>query len=421
MIQALVHLSALFFGVALLLVGLGLQGMLLPVRATIESFSAIEIGLMGTAYFAGFVMGCLRTSYLVRAVGHIRVFAALVVIVSAIPLMHSLVIDPVSWLLFRAITGFCMAGVYMVIESWLNERTSNEHRGGVLAFYTSLNLAAITVGQLLLPLYDPHRFELFIIASILVSLAAVPVALTTSAAPAPVTRVSLRFMRIITQSPAGVAGCAAAGLVSGAFWTLAPVFALNAGLGVTEVSLFMSVIVLGGAIGQWPLGYLSDRHDRRKVLLGALGVACLLAIAMYLTAMYRSGLLFIPAFFYGAASFPIYAVAVSHVNDRISAEDFVETSSGLLLAHGLMSAIGPLLGALAMRLLGSASLFLFMALALLGGAVFVYLRSRLPYVETEEHTASYVPMTANLAAVSLDPRAEEEPEEPPLMSAEGPL
>jgi MFS family permease len=228
-------------------------------------------------------------------------------------------------------------------------------------------------------------------------------------------------MRIITQSPAGVAGCAAAGLVSGAFWTLAPVFALNAGLGVTEVSLFMSVIVLGGAIGQWPLGYLSDRHDRRKVLLGALGVACLLAIAMYLTAMYRSGLLFIPAFFYGAASFPIYAVAVSHVNDRISAEDFVETSSGLLLAHGLMSAIGPLLGALAMRLLGSASLFLFMALALLGGAVFVYLRSRLPYVETEEHTASYVPMTANLAAVSLDPRAEEEPEEPPLMSAEGPL
>jgi MFS family permease len=420
MIQALVPLSALFFGLALLLVGLGLQGMLLPVRATIESFSAIEIGLMGTAYFTGFVIGCLRTSYLVRAVGHIRVFTALVVIVSAIPLVHSIAVNPIAWLLLRAINGFCMAGVYMVIESWLNERTSNERRGGILAFYTSLNLTAITAGQLLLPLYDPHRFELFIISSILVSLAAVPVALSTSAAPAPLTRVSLRFMRIITQSPAGVAGCAAAGLISGAFWTLAPVFALNAGLSVTEVSLFMSVIVLGGALGQWPLGYLSDRHDRRKVLLGALAVACLLAVIMYLTAIFESELLFIPAFFYGAASFPIYAVAVSHLNDRISAEDFVETSSGLLLAHGLMSAIWPLVGGVVMRLTGSPSHFPFMPLALAGGAVFVYLRSRLPHVETEEHTASYVPMTANLAAVSLDPRAEEEePEEPPLMSADG--
>jgi len=421
MIQALVSLSALFFGLALLLVGLGLQGMLLPVRATIESFSAIEIGLMGTAYFAGFVVGCLRTSYLVRAVGHIRVFTALVVMVSAIPLLHSIAVNPVAWLALRAVTGFCMAGVYMVIESWLNERTSNEYRGGILAFYTSLNLAAITAGQLLLPLYDPHRFELFIIASILVSLAAVPVALSTGAAPAPVTRVSLRFMRIITQSPAGVAGCAAAGLVSGAFWTLAPVFALQAGLSVTEVSLFMSVIVIGGAVGQWPLGYISDRYDRRKVLLGTLVVACLLAVLMYLTARFQSGLLFLPAFFYGATSFPIYAVAVSHVNDRIAAEDFVATSSGLLLAHGLMSAIGPLVGGLVMRLAGSASLFLFMAVALLVGAVFIYMRTRLPHVEAEEHAASYVPMTANLAAVSLDPRAEEEPDEPPLVDADTPI
>ena len=349
MLQAIVPLSALFFGLALLLIGLGLQGTLLPVRATMEQFTALEIGLMGTAYFAGFVTGCLRTSYLVRAVGHIRVFAALVGMVSAIPLLHALAVGPLVWLILRAITGFCMAGVYLVIESWLNERTPNRYRGGILAFYTSLNLVAITLGQLLLPLYDPGRFELFVIASVMVSLAAVPVALSTSPSPAPITSVSLRFMRIITHSPSGVAGCAVAGLVSGAFWTLGPVFALKAGLNVTEVSLFMSVIVMGGAFGQLPLGYLSDRHDRRKVLLGALATACVAGVAMYLTAVYESAFLYIPAFFYGAASFPIYAVAVSHVNDRISGEDFVETSSGLLLAHGLAAAGGPLIASLVMR------------------------------------------------------------------------
>lgn len=413
MIRIIAPLAALFLGVALLLTGLGLQGTLLPVRATLEDFSALEIGLLGSAYFVGFVAGCIRTSYLVQAVGHIRVFAALVVLISAVPLLHALAVGPVIWLALRAVTGFCMAGVYLVIESWLNSHSTNEMRGTILALYTSISLGAITVGQLLLPLYDPTRFELFVLASVLVSFAAVPVALTRTPGPAPLTQVSFRLMRLVTISPVGIAGCVGIGLVTGAVWSVAPAYVLGVGLSVSDVAIFMSVTVLGGAVGQWPFGYLSDRIDRRRVIILAGLLAGLAGVALFLASEYwRAGIL-VCAFVFGVAAFPIYAVSVSYVNDLIDPEDFVETSSGLLLVHGLASALGPILASAAMQALGPASMFLFTAVVLLAMTAYIAYRLHISTRPVVEQTASYVPMAGNVAMVTtMDPRVEEaEPSE----------
>jgi MFS family permease len=271
-----------------------------------------------------------------------------------------------------------------------------------------VNLTVITLGQLMITLYDPAAFPLFALASILVSLAAVPVALTTSPPPAPLARVRLRPLRLYRLSPVGFLGCLAVGLANGPFWTLAPVFALESGLDLIGVALFMSVPVLAGAVAQWPFGRLSDSIDRRLViavvfLLGtAAGVALVVAGHVW-----PQGLLYAAGAF-GAAAFPVYAVCVAHANDFAAADEFVETSSGLLLANGIGSAVGPLLASAAMQQVGPAGLFGFTAAVHLAMAAFTLYRMRrraaVPTAEKPHFVA--VPRTAP-TVFELDERGPE--------------
>jgi MFS family permease len=359
--SALAPVSALLLSVSILLMGNGLQGTLVPVRANLENFSSIALGLLGTAYFLGFTLGCIQGPLLVRRAGHIRAYLAMTSVASVVSLLHVMYVDPIVWWALRALTGYCFAVLYIVIESWLNARSDNRTRGTIFSIYTAINLTVITAGQMMLALSDPASFNLFAFASILVSLAALPIAFTVSASPTPAGFVRPRLRRLYAISPVGVAGCFAVGLVNGAFWTLGPVFAQDEGFNLTEIAVFMSAVVLGGALAQWPLGSLSDRVDRRIVMILAGLAAVFAALAIMLIPMPdRLGVTLAGAVF-GAGAFPLYTLVVAHANDYADASECVEISSGLLLVYGLGAAAGPLFSALWRERSGTPTLFFFTA------------------------------------------------------------
>jgi MFS family permease len=361
MMAIIAPILALLISTSLLLMGNGLQGTLLPVRASLEAFTALDIGILGSSYFLGFAAGCVYGPYFVRRVGHIRTFTAMATIASCAVLVHAFVLNPVVWWLLRAATGVCFAVLYMVIESWLNEKSSNENRGMVFSIYTIINLTVVTLGQMMLTLDEPSNFMLFSVASILVSLAAVPVALSKSAEPAPIESVKIDFRKLFYTSPVGVIGCLGVGLTNGAFWALAPVFAQGDANDVATIAIFMSVTVIAGAVGQWPLGLMSDRIDRRRVIViacgGAVGAAALLA---WLDPGH-STLLLATAFAYGLFAFPLYSLCVAHTNDFAEQDRYVEVACGLLLVYALGAVIGPIVAAVCMRLVGVGGLFAYTA------------------------------------------------------------
>ena len=361
MIAAITPILALLISISLLLMGNGLQGTLLPVRASFESFSALDIGILGSSYFLGFAAGCVYGPYIVRRVGHIRTFTAMATIASCAVLVHAFVLNPVVWWLLRAATGVCFAVLYMVIESWLNEKSSNENRGMVFSIYTIINLTVVTVGQMMLILDEPTNFILFSVASILVSLAAVPVALQKSAEPAPIESVKIDFRGLFKTSPVGVIGCLGVGLTNGAFWALAPVFAKGESNEVSTIAIFMSVAVIAGAVGQWPLGRMSDRMDRRRVMVLSAGGAVCAGLLMVFLVPLQNALLLPIAFVYGLFAFPLYSLCVAHTNDFAEKNRYVEVACGLLLVYAVGAVIGPIVASLFMHVLGPGGLFAYSA------------------------------------------------------------
>lgn len=388
MIRTLSSVAPLLLGVAILLTGQGLQGTLLPVRANLEGFSTLSIGLMGGAYFFGFTLGCLRGSTLLRRVGHIRVFAAMTAAASAVPLLHGLWVETWLWWLLRFVTGYCFAVLYVVIESWLNEQATNETRGTVFSAYTLITLTVLAAGQQMLLLYDPQQMALFAIASAIVSMAAIPVVL--SVAPTPdqgEAKVRLDLRRLFRISPAGALGCLASGLANGPFWALAPVFVASYSSDVSLAAWFMTSAVLGGAVGQWPLGFWSDRVDRRWVIAFAATMGMLVGLASWLFFSHMTpGILMALGAAWGAVAFPLYAVSVAHSNDHARPGEYVMISSGLLLMYGMGAIAGPFIASLAMQMVGSGGLFLYTAVIhvlLLGYIAFRFFK-REP-VHEEEH------------------------------------
>ncbi len=373
--NALAPVAALLIGVSILLTGQGLQGTLLPVRASLEGFSTIAIGVMGAAYFLGFTLGCLKGGELVKNVGHIRVFAAMTALASASPLLHGLVLDPWVWGLLRALTGFCFAVLFVVIESWLNERSTNENRGVVFSTYVMITLTVLAAGQMMTLLYDPFDLQLFAIASVLVSLAAIPVLLSRSPSPDPPLSVDVHVGRLFRISPAGTLGCFATGLTNGAFWSLAPVFTAAISDDVSLAAWFMSSAVIGGALAQWPLGFLSDNLGRRKVLaiLGAIGATIGVVVV---SATGNAG--FVGVNLLGAAwgfvAFPVYAISVAHANDYAEPDDYVMISSGLLLMYGGGAIVGPFIASALITATNAASLFAFTGVVHLALMVYVVVR-----------------------------------------------
>ena len=407
-------IAALLLSVAILVMGNGLQQTLLPVRASLESFDALEIGLMGSAYYLGFVLGCVRGGRLIQRVGHIRAFTALAAIASTVALVHALSVQPYMWTLMRALTGFCFAGLYLVIESWLNDKADNTNRGFIMGIYTMVNLSVIVAGQMMLTLADPQQFPLFALASILVSIAAVPVALTASPQPAPLAEARLRPIRLYRLSPVGVVGVFLVGITNGAFWALGPAYAAGIGAGTDEIAIFMSIAVMGGALAQWPAGRLSDRFDRRFVLIGGCILGIVGALGLVLVGGAGGWPLAALACLFGAAALPLYAICVAHAFDFVERKDLVEAASGLLLANGAGSVIGPMVAAGAMREAGPAGLFACTAaFHLLLGGFALWRMTRRTALPAEARTGFDLTSTAQtMVALEPQPPASEAPGEP---------
>lgn len=360
--HALAPVASLLIGVSILLTGQGLQGTLLPVRATLEGFSTVSIGLMGAAYFFAFTVGCLKGGELVKRVGHVRVFLAMTATASAVPLLHGLLVESWIWTLLRMLTGFCFAVLYVVIESWLNERSTAQNRGIVFSTYVMITMTVLAVGQMMLLLYDPAELQLFAIASVLVSLAALPVALSTAPSPDLPQTVKPDIRRLIQISPGGTIACLASGFTNGAFWALAPVFAVGLSHDISLAPWFMTATVIGGAVSQWPLGSLSDKIGRRKVLIAsALGAAAIGAVIVVWGPHASFATISLLGAAWGAFSFPLYTLAVAHTNDYANPREYVMVSAGLLLMYGVGAIIGPFVASTAMTIAGPTALFLYTA------------------------------------------------------------
>ena len=360
--HALAPVAALLVGASILLTGQGLQGTLLPVRAAIENFSTLSIGIIGGAYFLGFTLGCLKCGELVQRVGHIRVFAAMTALASATPLIHGLLLSPFAWGLLRFLTGFCFAVLYVVIESWLNDRSTNENRGIVFSTYVMITLTVLAAGQMMTLLYDPVDMHLFAIASVLVSIAAIPVVLSKSESPEVPETVQLDIPRLYRISPVGTIGCLAIGLTNGAFWSLAPVFTAGYSTDASLAAWFMTSAVIGGAILQWPLGFLSDKFGRRNVLMAAAlgGAAAAIVIVMTINSVSFVGINLL-GMAWGSMAFPLYALAVAHANDHAEPNEMVTVSGGLLLMFGGGAIVGPFLASAVMELANESGLYLYTA------------------------------------------------------------
>mgnify|MGYP003631294612 CR=1 FL=1 len=413
MIGAMAPVAALLLSVTILLMGNGLLGTLLPVRAQLEFHSALAIGILGSSYFIGFAAGCYFGPHVVRRVGHIRTFTVMVSLASAATLAHALVISPYAWWPLRTTTGFCFAVLYMVIESWLNEKSTNENRGLVFSIYSIISLTVLTVGQMMLTLASPMSFSLFAIVSILVSLAALPVALTSTSPPGPIASAKIRIGYLYRISPVGFISVIGIGLVNGSFWSLGPVFAqsyIGSG-GTTSIAVFMSVTVIAGALGQWPLGWASDWIDRRKIIAIACLGAAAAGVAMSLAAVRWDQGIFIFAVVFGIFAFPLYALSAAHMNDSVEADGFVEASSGLLLLFAAGAIVGPLITSPALKYFGPAGLFGFTALVHVAMASFVFYRMRQQgrvSAEDREPFANSLLIAQTVAAIDPLSHSEEE-------------
>ncbi len=411
MARMLGSVAALLFSVGLLIAGTGLQMALVPIRAELEGFSSLTLGLMASAFYGGYAIGCLVGPYAILIAGHIRAFTALVSLASAAALAHPLVPEPAAWIAARALSGLCLAGIFLVVESWLNDRATNENRGIVMSAYIFVYFGLQTAGQLIVSLADPQGFPLFVFASILVSLAVIPVAMTRSAQPAPITVVRLRFLGLFRTSPVGFVGAAATGMSIGVFWAYGAVFATRSGFDTDGAVYFVSAMVAGGALMQWPVGRLSDSMDRRFVLVGLMIGAAAFSILLAALTLPIEWLLAAGAMF-GAFLLPMYSVVTAHTYDFVEEDGYVEAASGIILINSLGAVIGPFAAAAVIAWLGMSGMFVTISAVLLSMTVFTVLRiSMRPAVAEKEKTDFDLYSTAPAGVVvTPDPLEESDPD-----------
>ncbi|NVK57257.1 MAG: MFS transporter [Alteromonadaceae bacterium] len=412
MVRSLIPISALLLSDALLLLGHGLLLTLLPVAANQLGFSSVQVALTGSAYFLGIIGGCLATPHVLKRVGHIRGFAVLACAYLVFTLLFAWLQSFMLWILMRFALGAAVSGLYMIIESWLNERADASNRGTIFSFYSMLNLLMITLAQQLLTLGDVSYQLLFSIAAVCVALSIVPVSLTLSLAPAAVSNVKISFRKVWLHSHIAMIGAVIMGLVTGAFWSLGPVYAADSGFTNTQLAMFMSATVLGGACFQIPIGRFSDRYDRRIILMYNAVSGALISLAIVVTS-YWSGFAGWPAavmaFLWGGTCMTSYAICLAHVNDNATAKDFLPIGSGMLITYGISSAVGGPLAAGLMSVVGARGLYAYMTFFLITFAVIVMVRRRthvLPDTTDEHQTFQPSAGMTTPMALEIDPRTE---------------
>ncbi|MEL6596976.1 MAG: MFS transporter [Pseudomonadota bacterium] len=400
--QVLASSWALLLGMMLLMVGNGLQGSLLGIRGGDANFSTFEMSVVMSAYFVGFLGGSRLAPEMIRRVGHVRVFAALGSLISAVLILYPILLDPISWTLGRVIIGFCFSGVYVTAESWLNNSADNENRGQALSAYMLVQMTGIVVAQGLLLIPDPSGYLLFILPSIFVSLAFAPILLSISPTPAFDAAKPMTLRELVNTSPLGCAGMFLLGGVFSAQFGMAAVFATLIGLTLGQISIFISTIYVGALVLQYPIGWISDRMDRRSLILAVALAGGIGAMVGFFFMGSFPALLF-AAFVIGGMSNPLYALLIAYTNDFLEHEDMAAASGGLIFINGIGAIAGPLITGWMMGVIGPRGFFLFVAILLFALAAYAAYRMTQRAISTPvDDTTSYAPIFPSTSPVAVE-------------------
>lgn len=400
MIPVLTTSWALLLGIMLLMVGNGIQGTLLGLRGAIEGFSTLEMSVVMSSYFAGFLFGSRAAPGLIRRVGHVRVFAALASFISAVLILYPVATHPVAWSVLRLLIGFCFSGVYVTAESWLNNQATNETRGQTLSLYLIVQMVGIVAAQGLVVTADPGGYLLFILPSVLVSISFAPILLSITPTPAFATARRMSLRTLFQNSPLGVIGMLLVGGAYAVMFGMGPVFGTEAGLSVRELSLFVAMFYVGAMVLQYPLGRASDRMDRRLLIVGTAAVAVAASIVALILPGY--GVLLAVAFFVGGMLGPLYALLIAHTNDYLDPEDMAAASSGLMFVNGVGAIAGPLAAGVIMSLFGAGGFFAVLIVTLLAVVVYALWRMTQRAAVPVEDTASYVSVGPQASPIAVE-------------------
>ena len=390
---------ALMLGMMLLMVGNGLQGTLIGIRGEIEGFSTIELSIVMSAYFVGFLGASQLVPELIRRVGHVRVFAALASFISAVLIAYPLFTNPIFWSVGRLVIGFCYCGVYITAESWLNNAVDNEKRGQALSLYMIVQMVGIVSAQGVLALGNPNGYSLFIIISILVSISFAPILLSISPAPAFERTKLMTLSRLFTSSPLACVGMFLLGGVFSAQFGMSAVFGAQIGLSLSQISLFVASFYIGAMIFQYPIGWVSDKMDRRLLILLISAASATGSASAYFAGGYFFALVF-AAFLVGGLTNPLYSLLIAHANDFIEYEDMASAAAGLLFVNGVGAVSGPIIIGYAMNAFGPE--IFFVIIALLMATLAIYAGYRMTQRATVSDTSSYAAVLPNSTGVAVE-------------------
>ena len=407
---------ALFLGMGFIMLAHGYQGSLLGVRAVQEEFSLIATGFMMSGYYVGYFIGAKTIPGFIFRVGHIRVFAAFASIASIVILMHSILIHPFTWFILRVVTGISMVSIYTIAESWLNDRSSNKNRGSVLSIYMIVLYGSMGIGMFFLNFSKPENFQPFILVSLFMSLALIPILLTKRKAPTFKKISSMSLRELYEVSPLGMVGSLFYGTAQSALFSLLAVYAASMNFTIFEISLVTFLLAISGAVAQFPIGKLSDKFDRRLVIVYTTFGAAFFALC----AIVASNQMYLPdnlatskTWFYiflilfSFCSLPMFAIIFAHTNDYIPKEKFVAAGAGLQFAFGLGAISGPFLCSVFMDVIGSNGYFVFLIIfhSIIG--IFAIHRMRIRgSVENPDSQFVAMPQTITPAGIGLNPTTE---------------
>ena len=402
MIKVFTSSWALFLGLLLLMIGNGLQGTLLGLRGALEGFDAAVMAWVMSAYFAGFMFGSRMAPGMIQRVGHVRVFAALASMISAGFILYAAVPDPIAWAAMRFVVGFCFSGVYVVCESWLNDTSTNETRGKTLSLYMIVQMVGIVSAQGIVNFADAGSYILFVVMSVLVSVSFAPILL--SATPAPVFQGAkpMTLRRLYETSPLGCIGMFFIGAVFAGMFGMAAVYGSEKGLSVADITTFVAMIYIGGMVAQYPIGWLSDRMDRRRLIT----FICLAAAAaMIPSALFADNyvILLIGALALGGLSNPLYSLLIAYTADYLQPEDMAAASGGLMFINGAGAVLGPFIVGTMMTALGADFYFVFMGVnfAIIAGYGFYRMTRRAAPSVEDTSAYAYVAPQASPVAVEV--------------------
>ena len=366
----------LLIGMGVLMLGAGLQGTLIGLRAALEGFPTFVIGIVMSCYYIGYVGGSFSTPQLVQRVGHIRVFAALSAVAAASILLQAILVSPALWAVLRMLSGFCFAGIYVVAESWLNDRATNQSRGSLLAVYMLVLYVGLGIGQFLLNAAEPGGPTLFMLTSILISVSVVPITLSAQRAPEFAVGERIELAELYRISPLGVVGVTVSGMLTSALFSMGSVYGRLSNLSAPEIATFMAVMILAAVFTQLPIGRLSDRVERRSVLVAVCVLAACMAVGAAVFGDTSRLALFLLAAGFGGIVLTLYSLSLSHINDHLVPEQMVSASGSVILMNGVGAIAGPPLVAVLMDAFGTSAYFGSMAVLVTALALYALWRKR---------------------------------------------